>query len=332
MKLVYTQKGLEYRKELKNSLLQFDRFDDYRGTDNPLLDSKMRSNKNLHENSFLKGNNKELDGSFKLPDFENLRVEVVKTARGEIKEKPFMLAKELDKEKYRESAQFNLGNQNPNKLSILLSDVPPNIHKNASKGMILPPKPPLQTSSVVDILGTVESPSHWRYFENKKKELRSFSPSAKNLKSFNDQMMNSKKRFFSPEATSTNFTSLENKFPFNFEKIFRKHAQEQEKRKVIRYGYMIYYHSLALLHRRKLNENKKKLPELSEKHLQLVNDLQGIDITNLLGCLAQEDTSLKRFKNRIKSIHTLKYQKEWKSRQFIDRLFSKTQANFKTFN
>lgn len=108
------------------------------------------------------------DKSFRLPNFESVKIELVKTNKGEIKEKPAALTKELEKNDFHELTQYNLDNhKNSFKIQNLLNYKPENIHRKASHGMILPPKPEKQTHSILDILGTVESPSHWRYFQNK---------------------------------------------------------------------------------------------------------------------------------------------------------------------
>jgi hypothetical protein len=59
--------------------------------------------------------------------------------------------------------------------------------------------------------------------------------------------------------TKFEYTSLDDKFPYNIEKIFRKHAEQQDKRQAL---------SLALLHRRRVKENQKYVPELPENKLK----------------------------------------------------------------
>lgn len=232
MKIVYTQKGLEFRKELRHDI-EVSRYrafhsPEYRNT------SKFTFKPNMHTHTSFKNHMQETDRSFKLPDFDNVKVEVIKTARGEVKERPLVLAKELEKDKNCEVTQYNLDEKNSIILRKLLNDRPPNIHRKASLGMILPPKAPQQSNSVVDIIGTVESPSHWRYFENKKKQYNRFlSPQSSSHNSSRKCLPKMKQRHFSPELTQ-NYSPVENKFPFNVEKIFRKHAEEQEKRQMLR--------------------------------------------------------------------------------------------------
>lgn len=112
-------------------------------------------------------------------------------------------------------------------LQSLLNQKPSNLHRKASVGMILPAKKSLGAASFLDIIGTVESPSHWRYFENKKKQ-NSPSPSFINTSQYKSKYLPEMKgRHFSPDASQP---SLETGYPFNIEKIMRKQAEENEKR------------------------------------------------------------------------------------------------------
>lgn len=191
--------------------------------------------------SFLKGAKNEKDSSFNLPDFENVKIEIVKTARGEIKEKPVALINELKNLESGEVSQLNLNLKNSRMLKKLINKNPQNfnekIHRNTSKKIFPRRERQLQTSSVLDILGTVESPSHWRFFENKKRgSSRMLSPQNIITKNNSKKLALMNQRHFSPEITTKSFNNFENKFPFNVEKIFRKHAEQEEKRQIIRYS------------------------------------------------------------------------------------------------
>lgn len=118
-------------------------------------------------------------------------------------------------------------------LQNILNQRPRNLHRKASEGMILPPKLSFGSASFLEILGTVESPSHWRYFENKMKQRKSPSPSNNNVDLFKTKHLPMMKgRHFSPEASQP---SLETGYPFNVEKILRRQAEENEKRQKFRY-------------------------------------------------------------------------------------------------
>lgn len=237
--MVYTQKGLEFRRTLKNEIDNEDTTRELKTKGYKKDSSKFRNINVPNLNSFLKGTLNESNSSFKLPDFTKVKVDIIKTARGEIKEKPLYLTRELDPDQNTLNSplkspqstyfltQYPLNPNSTSKLQSLLNGRPPNIHSQFSKNMILTPKAPLQSTSVVDILGSVESPSHWRYFENKSRML---SPSTKSAQNLTKNVH--KSRHFSPEATDSE--GLDRKYPFNVEKIFRKHAEEQEKRQFIR--------------------------------------------------------------------------------------------------
>lgn len=239
MKIVYTQKGLEVRKQLKNDLENQQRFKGFptvRNLRNQRALNKYNSN---GTSTFMNTNVYDSTQTLHLPDFDNVKIGIIKTARGEIKEKPMVLAKELEKDQDCEVTEYNLDDKNSILLHDFLNERPNNLHKKASQGMILSPKVPKASNSILDIIGTVESPSHWRYFENKKKERNMFlSPSSSNLNTYRRNLPNMKNRHFSPETTHS---KLEVGFPFNVEKIFRKHAEEEKKWQKIRYIIPIYY-------------------------------------------------------------------------------------------
>ena len=175
MKLVYTKKGLEFRKTLKTEVEGEERLDAYYKHPKTRISSKFKLN------SFLRPNQNEAEGSFKLPDFNNVKVEIVKTQKGEIKEKPSVLVG--DAEEGKKISQYDLDGTNTGAIHKLLNDNPNNLHKNASKGLVYPPKSPLRSSSIYDILRTVESPSHWRYFENRHKKYSGmYSPLGRTMK------------------------------------------------------------------------------------------------------------------------------------------------------
>ncbi|CAI2375943.1 unnamed protein product [Moneuplotes crassus] len=293
MKLVYTKKGLEFRKSLKSEI-ESEQMDGY----TPIQPRKISSR--LRLSSFLKEETGQKETGFKLPDFDNVNVELIQTAKGEIKEKPLPLVNELETKEERMS-RFYLNDRNSSKLQHILKDIPKTLHKTASKEMILPPKGPLQTSSFLDIIGKVESPSHWRFFQNKRQTMSGFfSPDDRSNPS---NLTSTKRRYFSPEATHTSLSPSETKFPFNIEKIFRKHAKKEAQRQVI---------SLALLRHRKMIENSKEIPEISEYYNRLEQELKP--------ALADLDSHKRRLKQRIMKIHKDKYHKEWKSRQVFNRL------------
>ena len=150
-----------------------------------------------------------------------------KTPRGEIKERPLMLNKDLQKDENYEVTQIQLNDKNIIYLQNLLNQKPRNLHRKASEGMIMPPKQSIESASFLDILGTVESPSHWRFFENKKKQRNSPSPPSNNIESYKKHLPAMKNRHFSPDSSQP---ILEAGYPFNVEKIFRRQAEENEKR------------------------------------------------------------------------------------------------------
>lgn len=79
-----------------------------------------------------------------------------------------------------------------------------------------------------------------------------------------------------------------------------------------------FYHycfSIALLKRRRVLEQKRKPPKC--EHL----DFEAKDILNMA------DTSSQRFKSRIKQIHQTKYSQHWRSRQFVNRLYTTQQGH-----
>jgi hypothetical protein len=231
MKMVYTQKGLDFRKELKSELEHTHKVQNYITITHRSSNSKFKFGQKI--NSFLKGTTNDNDKSFKFPDFENLKVEVVKTSRGEIKERPLALVSELDNHENFEVAHYNLNNKNTRILKRLLNDEPANIYRKYSVGNLNPPKIPRQTTSFMNILGMVESPSHWRFFENKKNQTnRMFSPQASDMRS--SRHFPSMDKLKGTQDTEHNYATLDNKFPYNIEKIFRKHAEQQEKRQSLR--------------------------------------------------------------------------------------------------
>lgn len=167
MRIIFTQKGLEFRKELKN---EHEVLNQYKQFESP---QSKESKKTLGYNSskaipnMYKSTGHDTDRSIKLPNFESMKIELIKTSDGEVMEKPVILTKELEKKNRFEVTYYDLNEGSTQKVQKMLNYHPENIHVKASNGMILPPKPDKHTHSIVDILGTVESPSHWRYFQNK---------------------------------------------------------------------------------------------------------------------------------------------------------------------
>ncbi|CAI2376303.1 unnamed protein product [Moneuplotes crassus] len=297
MKLVYTKKGLEFRKSLKSDI-ETQQFRVY----SPKLFRKKSSKFKL--SSFLKDDGNEIERTLQFPDFENVNVELIQTERGEIKEKPYSLVSELKTNKFKKKFKLFLDKRSSSRLRDMLKDVPTHLHKNASKEMILPPKNPLHTSSFLETIGTVESPSHWRFFENKRKSMpKIFSPDQRisRRNSISPSVIDG--RHFSPELTRSSFNNIENKFPFNVEKIFRKHSQQEAKRQVI---------SLIVLRQRKLNELKQNPPKLPEYYTKLEQSLTKT--------LNKKDTSKERYKQRVSKLHHKKYQKQWDSLQLFSKL------------
>ena len=56
------------------------------------------------------------------------------------------------------------------------------------------------------------------------------------------------------------------------------------------------------------------MPELIGKYAKINQDVMQY--------LSQEDTSVQRFKRRIRHIQESKYLSEWKNKQFVDRLYT----------
>ena len=226
MRIVYTKKGLEIRNKLKQEI-----FEREREVIPASLLQVNRSNESINLNriaSLTRSGQNDVEKSLKLPKFETMKVELIKTPVGEYKERPFMLANEqINKAKY-EVTEIDLNNNNTSVLQDLLNERPKHLHKKASEGMILPPKQTIKTTSFLDIIGTIESPSHWRYFENKKKQrTTNLSPANTNIETYKRNLPAMKTRHFSPEV---NQQMYETSFPFNVEKILRKQAEEDERR------------------------------------------------------------------------------------------------------
>mmetsp|Transcript_3418 Transcript_3418/g.2872 ORF Transcript_3418/g.2872 Transcript_3418/m.2872 type:complete len:222 (+) Transcript_3418:22-687(+) len=221
MKLVYTKKGLEFRKALKMEIEGGEQMDTYYNQ------NKAKGISRNKLTSFFKPNYNETEGSFKLPEFNNTKVELIKTSRGEVKEKPSVLVG--DQEEGMQLSQHNIDRMGIGTLRTMLNDKPNNLHNNASKGMILPPKNPHKSSSIYDILRTVESPSHWRYFENRStRRSGMFSPISNTMN--NQSLAKHPREAFSPEVTRNSI--FENSF-ITDDKILRKHAEQEAKRRMI---------------------------------------------------------------------------------------------------
>lgn len=69
-----------------------------------------------------------------------------------------------------------------------------------------------------------------------------------------------------------------------------------------------------LLMKRRVKDHKPKIPELGRKYAKFDQDVSDF--------LNKGDTSLERLHKRIKDIQELKYSKQWKARQFVDRLYT----------
>ena len=98
MRIIFTQKGLEFRKELKHELEDDKKIEEFKMSQFSRNKKSNDDNKFTNFRTFNKGNPNETDQSFKLPDFDAVKVELIKTSRGEIRERPFVLNKELIKD------------------------------------------------------------------------------------------------------------------------------------------------------------------------------------------------------------------------------------------
>jgi len=207
MRLVYTQKGLQFRRELKQDIYNTSKLANCKSNPNlKKLSSKLNPSQMHPSNSALKVTMlNETNGSTNLPNFDSIKPEFLQTTRGETINKPLLMA--------GQAHQMNSNRATTDK---------------RSSG-----RRRLKSSSILDIISIEESPSHWRYFENKKRKhgfVISPDPKLQTVRQVSCQ----KQRFFSPSASATNFNKFESQYPFNAEKIYRKHAQEQEKRQKIR--------------------------------------------------------------------------------------------------
>ena len=127
MRITYTQKGLELRNKLKQEI-----FERGRETLPNKFDQSKRSNESIHFGGFTSlprnGHNGN-DKSLKLPGFETIKVELIKTPKGEIKEKPVLLTKELSNTDRYEITEINLNENNSSILQNLLNEKPMHLHK-----------------------------------------------------------------------------------------------------------------------------------------------------------------------------------------------------------
>lgn len=82
------------------------------------------------------------------------------------------------------------------------------------------------------------------------------------------------------------------------------------------------FYSLLLLKRRKITDRKEKMPEIVGKYAKIDQDMMDY--------LSKGDTSIQRFKRRIKNIQESKYLSQWKNKQYVDRLCKTTRLQNET--